>query len=197
MTDRSQLESLDGQQYLLVRPEGELERFFDQTRDRLRLSLPHGVASPNTGHVTLRGFSEPQRVDALKRMLAEWAVRQNPIELRVDGIDGFPPPFQILIARLERTRSLVSAYAQLTHELDNTDFRRIGELPLDEWVFHMSLVYANILGEPAWEEALEGSRAQLAGPVATAASVDFVWYEDGVEHSETLALSSGPSAQTG
>ena len=115
-------------------------------------------------------------------MLATWARQQGPIELQVDRIDGFPPPFQVLIARLERTPSLVNAYASLTAALDATGFHRIGELPLAEWVFHLSLLYCNSLSEDAWEQVhAESGRSVEQHPRELVTEVEFVWYEDGTD----------------
>ncbi len=189
MTDASLLDSLNGQQYLVVRPAGSVASFYETEQGALLRVLPDSVTHPNTGHVTLRGFYEPERVDALRDLLARWASEQPAIRLQVEGVDGFPPPFQVLIARLQRTPSLVEAYASLTAVLDATDFCRIGELPLDEWVFHLSLVYASTLSEPDWASAHEDTRRELQpAPAEVSSAVEFVWYENGIEHSEQLLL---------
>ena len=187
MTDPALLDSLDGQQYLVLRPQGEIESFWDATRDSLRSSTPGPVGHPNTGHVTLRGFFEPHRVDALKEALGAWAESQPPIELSVDDVDGFPTPFQIIIARLERTPSIVAGYASLTSLLNSTDFHRIGELPLDEWVFHLSLIYAGALDETSWQTLHDRSRRAVEPrPKEVITTADFVWYANGIEHVEML-----------
>jgi len=189
MTDPSLLDSLDGQQYLVVRPAADVASFYETEQEALLRALPGSVTHPNTGHVTLRGFYEPDRVHALRDLLARWASEQPAIQLRVEGVDGFPPPFQVLIARLQRTPSLVEAYASLTAVLDATDFYRIGELPLDEWIFHLSLVYGSTLCEPDWAEAHEGSQRELdPAPAEVSFAVEFVWYENGIERSEQLLL---------
>lgn len=111
------------------------------------------------------------------------------IELRIEAVDGFPPPFQVVIARLTRRDSLVDAYASLTEVLDSTGFRRIGELPLDEWVFHLSVAYAGELDGPGWEALLSGCRREtLPAPAERVSSVDFVWYGDDGEHIESIPL---------
>ena len=187
MTDSSTLDSLNGQQYLVLRPEHEIASFWDATRDSLRRGMPATVSFPNTGHVTLRGFSEPTRIDDLEEILRAWAERQAPIRLRVEAIDGFPPPFQILIARLQRTSSLIAAYAGLTSLLDTKGIHRLGELPLEEWVFHMSLIYAGTLDQAEWHRVYGNSaRALDPCPSELITSADFVWYADGIEHVSTL-----------
>jgi hypothetical protein len=191
MADPALLESLNGQQYLVLRPEKEIETFWDVSRESLRESIAQPVSYPQTGHVTLRGFLEPHRIDELKAALTTWARVQPPIELKVAGIDGFLPPFQIIHAELERTTSLVSAYAGLTSLLDSTDFHRIGELPLGDWVFHMSLIYAGGLDEVSWARIYDRCRRALdQRPSETITSADFVWYVDGVEHVERLTFAA-------
>jgi len=193
MTDPTLLDSIDGQQYLVLRPTGPVADFYDAEQSSLRRSLPDSVSFPNTGHVTLRGFWEPTRVHELKNVLKDWAARQPPITVRVDAVDGFPTPFQVLISRLERSTSLVDAYAALTSALDATDFHRIGELPLDQWVFHLSLIYCNSMSEDDWLSVAAQSAKDLpVRPSELLTTAEFVWYEDGIEHSETVPLGGSP-----
>ena len=139
MTEPALLESLKGQQYVVLRPGAAVAEFYRSEQSAVLGRLPGGIPHPHTGHVTLRGFFEPERVAPLRETIAGWARSRAPIDLRVEAVDGFPPPFGVLIARLERTHSLLDAYESLTALLDSRDFVRIGELPLDEWVFHLSL----------------------------------------------------------
>lgn len=152
-------------------------------------SLPNVVTYPNTGHVTLRGFFEPDRVEQLREAVREWVAGQPIIDLRVEAIDSFPASFKIVIARLERTPSLVNAYAGLTAMLDQTDFNRIGELGLDDWTFHMSIAYCSELPDDAWGTTRTSLERELTDrPVDVASELEFVWYQDGVEHREVLAF---------
>jgi hypothetical protein len=187
MNTPKQLESLDGQQYLVLRPTSDVaERYATEQNEALALAgLPH----PHTGHVTLRGFYEPTRRDELTALVRSWAAEQQPIEIMGDALDAFPEPWQILILRLVRTRSLVSAYATLTDLLDETDFRRLGELPLDDWTFHMSVVYGKTLSRVDWK-AIESARVQeFEHPVReTATEVELVSYANGLEYSEVIRL---------
>lgn len=90
MTDANLLESLEGQQYLVLRPGGSVAAFYDEEQAALSTVLPSSITGPNTGHVTLRGFHEPERVAALKSVLAAWARHRSPVEMEVVGVDGFP-----------------------------------------------------------------------------------------------------------
>ncbi|SDQ53775.1 2'-5' RNA ligase family protein [Microbacterium sp. cf332] len=190
MTDPVQLASLRGQQYLVLGVSGDVGDFYDEERERVLALSPDELPHPHSGHITLRGFFEPERVEMLRGVVAAWARVTAPIELQVDAVDGFPAPFQIVIARLARTSTLVGAYASLTRSLDRTDLRRVGELPLDEWVFHMSLAYGAALDSSAWEGLLRSSarEAVASRPRETVDTVDFVRYDDDGEHVESFAL---------
>lgn len=188
-TEPMLLESLRGQQYVVLRPLAGVARFYEREQSDALARLPDGTPHPITGHVTLRGFFEPERVASLRDVVAAWAGSTPPIEVRIDAVDGFPPPFQILITRLARTDSLVEAYSRLTDSLDATDFRRIGELPLDDWVFHISLAYAGGLSEIEWSEALAAIARNVPSPPNEIVScVDFVWYDETGEHIDSFPL---------
>jgi hypothetical protein len=147
--------------------------------------LPH----PYTGHVTLRGFYEPRRREELGELVRTWAAACEPIELVGEAVDAFPEPWQILILRLARTPSLVSAYASLTELLDTTDVHRLGELPLDDWTFHLSLVYGRTLSPEVWAPIAAARTGEFAQPVQeTLTEVELVSYADGEEHSEVIPL---------
>ena len=189
MAGPEQLASLEGQQYVVLRPSASVMAMYERVQATAQFSLPDVVTYPHTGHVTLRGFFEPDRVDHLKEVVREWAAGQPFIDLRLDAIDSFPAPFKIVIARLERTPSLVNAYADLTAMLDQTDFKRIDELSLDDWVFHMSIAYCSELPDDDWGGVRISLERELADrPVDVASEVEFVWYEGGVEHREIIAF---------
>ncbi|WP_026555019.1 hypothetical protein [Arthrobacter sp. 35W] len=83
----------------------------------------------------------------------------------------------------------MDTYADLTAMLDQGDYRRIGELSLDDWIFHMSIVYCSGLPDDEWEAARERHSQELAdGPTDAAAELEFVWYQGGVEHREAMSL---------
>lgn len=188
MTDPVLLDSLRGQQYVVVRPLAEVADLYVSEQSTVLAQVP-SLPHPNTGHVTLRGFFEPERVDTLRERIRSWAAVTPAIGLHVEAVDGFPPPFQVVIARLARTDSLVNAYASLTEVMDSSDFRRIGELPLDEWVFHLSVAYASELDGSSWAALLSGCQREIVpAPVELLSSVDYVWYDDDGEHVESIPL---------
>lgn len=189
MNTPEQLASLDGQQYLVLRPTAAVaDRYTAEQREALGLAgLPH----PHTGHVTLRGFYEPSRQGQLASLVREWAAAQQPIELVAEAVDAFPAPWQILILRLARTPSLVSAYATLTESLTASDFRRLGELDLDDWTFHMSVVYGKTLKSEDWS-VIESARTRDFDrpPHEIMLEAELVSYSGGEEHAEIIPLGS-------
>jgi len=187
MTHPGQLRDLEGQQYIVLRPVGAVMREFDRVQDAARRRLGDGVRYPGAAHVTLRGLYEPERVDAVRSVVQAWAAQQHPIDLVYEAVDSFPAPWQIVIARLGRTPGLLHAYASLTDALDATDLRRIGELPLEEWTFHLSTVYAKTLDAEAWAQLASDTRHEYATPLAeTVTEVEFVAYSGGAEHREVI-----------
>lgn len=187
MDTPDQLASLDGQQYLVLRPAGAVADLYEREQDAAvrRADVRH----PFTGHVTLRGFYEPERRGELAALVRDWAGAQSPIEVAVEAVDVFPAPWQILILRLGRSSSLVSAYGSLTRALDATDFRRLGELPLDDWTFHLSVLYGKTLSPDEWDALATASVRDLAHqPSETIDEIELVSYDGGVEHAEVIRL---------
>lgn len=189
MNDPEQLASLEGQQYLVLRPTGVVSDAYRETQRQLLARLKQPLKHPHTEHVTLRGFHEPERREQVVALVREWAAEQDPIEITVDAVDTFPTPWQIVIMRLRRTASLVGAYTSLTDALEVTDLRRLEELSIDEWIFHLSVVYGKILTPQAWAELELASRGQLSEqPTCVITDAELVWYTDGVEHHEVIPL---------
>jgi hypothetical protein len=166
MTDPRQLRDLEGQQYLVLRPVVAVMREWGLVRDAAKQRLGDGVRYPGAAHVTLRGLHEPERVDDVREVVHEWAAAQHPIDIVTEAVDSFPAPWQIIIARLARTPALLHAYASLTDALDSTDLRRIGELPLEDWTFHLSIAYGRAMDAPDWARLSSATRHDYQTPPA-------------------------------
>ncbi|MGW9157064.1 2'-5' RNA ligase family protein [Microbacterium sp. NPDC055665] len=189
MNTPEQLASLEGQQYLVLRPTAGVGEVYREVQDAALARLGIPARHPHTGHVTLRGFYEPERREELAEGIRAWAARQSPIEVIAEAVDEFPSPWQILIVRLARTNSLVSAYSTLTHTLDRTDFHRLGELPLEDWTFHLSVLYGKTFDGAEWSRFTEEEARPLsAAPTEHVTEAELVWYQGGIEHAEVLPL---------
>lgn len=189
MDSPEQLASLEGQQYLVLRPTAAVATKYRDVQDAALARLDIPARRPHTGHVTLRGFSEPERREELAALIRAWAADQTPIDLIAEAFDEVPAPWQILIVRLARSSSLVSAYSALTAALDDTDFRRLDELPLADWTFHLSVIYGETIAGDAWTRFAQAeSRVFDSKPTEVISEAELVWYEDGIEHAEILPL---------
>ncbi|MVQ42718.1 hypothetical protein GON06_11180 [Microbacterium sp. MAH-37] len=189
MTDPGQLRDLEGQQYIVLRPTDAVMREFDAVQDAARRRLDDTVRYPGAAHVTLRGLYEPERTEVVREVVREWAAKQHPIDLVFEAVDAFPAPWQIVIARLGRTPGLLHAYASLTAALDRTDLRRIGELALEDWTFHLSAVYAKTLSPDDWERLAASTHHDYKTPATeTVREVEFVTYSNAAEHREVFPL---------
>lgn len=98
MTEPALLESLQGQQYVVLRPSESFAAFLRERAARDRGAAARGDTPPE--HFAFRSFFEPGRVRSFRELIASWAGAQSSVELRVDAVDEFPPPFQELITRL-------------------------------------------------------------------------------------------------
>lgn len=173
----------------MLRPTAGVGELYREVQDAALARLGIPARHPHTGHVTLRGFYEPERRAELAELIRSWAARQAPIEVSAEAVDEFPVPWQILIVRLERTGSLVSAYSTLTTALDATDFRRLGELSLEDWTFHLSVLYGKTLNAAEWLRFAKGEVRPLpSAPTEHLTEAELVWYQDGIEHAEVLPL---------
>lgn len=189
MNDPAQLASLEGQQYLVLRPTIGVASLYKEVQDAALARFGGEIPHPHTEHVTLRGFFEPEKRADVAALVRGWAAEQHPIEVTAEAVDAFPAPWQVLIVRLSRTASLVSAYASLSAALERTDLRRLDELSVDEWTFHLSVVYGRSLAPTAWEDFRQASVTELGRkPSETIAEAELVWYEDGAEHAEIIPL---------
>lgn len=196
MTDPALLQSLEGQQYCVLRPGGEVARYYDEVQSVLKQRLPSSVTYPNIGHVTLRGFGEPERVAELGSFLDAWASSISPLEVRIEAVDSFPAPYKIVILRLAKTDDLKHAYSLLGDELAKTTLTAIGEqFSVDDWTFHMSVAYCNTLSDEEWADlASELESLGNSGPAIAVSDAEFVWY-DGAEHSRVIPLGPTTSGQ--
>lgn len=189
MDTPDQLASLDGQQYLVLRPTGAVAAAYRAIQEAALARLDTPLRHPHTEHVTLRGFFEPERREDLRAVIRACAAEQGPLELTADAVDVFPAPWQVLILRLARTPALVRAYASLTEALRPTDFRRLDELSVEEWTFHLSVLYGRTLDPETWQHlAATEARPLTPAPTEVVTEAEFVWYEGGVEHAEVIPL---------
>lgn len=158
ITDPAHLAEAAGTAYLCVRPTGEVAELHARVQRRLREPVGEDRASWPEVHMSLGGFGRPDwPVDpAIERGLVslakQWAGETPPLRLDIEGVDVFSED-QIPILRIRRTPALIAA---------QKDVRALGEaarlpvqehIPLEDWAFHLSLVYYEGVRWPEVEAA--------------------------------------------
>ena len=198
MTDPAHLTALAGQKYVVMRVGGEVDRLFQETR-RLLLERLAGlpVGHPNAGHVTLRGFPCGTDYDRLSQVLDDWSTETPPLAIETERLAYFGPPHQIIMLRVRRTEALVRAYARLAKLADEAGLPAIAGIarPVEDWVFHISLVYCRNVPEADWARVValvDGLTVRSARKVAEDA--ELVCFDDEGEHQTVYRLGSRTSA---
>lgn len=69
MDTPEQLAGLEGQQYVVLRPTAAVAETYRNVQDASLARLGAPIRGPHTGHVTLRGFAEPDRRDELAALI--------------------------------------------------------------------------------------------------------------------------------
>ncbi len=65
----------------MLRPTAGVGEVYREVQDAALARLGIPTRHPHTGHVTLRGFYEPERREELAEVIRAWAARQSPIEV--------------------------------------------------------------------------------------------------------------------
>ena len=183
ITDPRHLTSAEGTKYAVLRPTEPLATAYALVQDSLRGFGCEGLSFP-APHLTLKGFGEGDDAKVLD-VVERWASSAKPPTVRLEAVDAFPD-FGVLIARVERHDSLVEAMSTLRHSAKGLPTAFEDEIPIGNWVFHMSLAYANWLEDGAWEELL-----------ARAADLEVEPASDVLGTLDLLAFDGGPERLIG
>lgn len=155
MDDVGHLALLEGQRFVVLRPDGAVSAAYDAVRAALQPHLSRlPLSSPARPHVTLRGFPAGTPLAQVQALVQSWAPGISPLRIEVEGVGTFPPPFKTVVVRIRRTPPLVHALASLR---DLARERALPDLPggapsVDEWIFHMTVAYCAPLAEDEWAE---------------------------------------------
>lgn len=186
-TDPDLLAGVEGQQFIVLRPNGDVSKCFDDIKARLQKVLPDKAKYPNTGHVTLRGFSD--NGDKLYDAAKQWAKAIKPFVVSAEELTYFPTPFKIIVLKIKSSLELREAYIKLTDIINDRGFKTVGvQRSAAEWIFHMSLAYCANLDDAEWEAVLKSIKS-LSIPEAseTVHEAEFVWFRN-CEHSRPVQL---------
>jgi 2'-5' RNA ligase len=122
----------------------------------LKNVMPTTVTYPNTGHVTLRGFSEPDILSKLQGCTEKWALKLPPISVDVEGISYFDAPYKVVFLKIRSTDELKKAYSSLSKVVVNDNLQTIDvQRDENEWIFHMSLAYCADTNDDEWQQIID------------------------------------------
>lgn len=186
VTDPSHLEQLAGTKFVLLRPTQRLATAFLRAQSALR-ALPLGTRlSFPAPHLTLKGYGA-EADELLMRVVRGWAEQVSPPSVSLERIDAFPD-FRVLIARVERHESLVTAMSKIREASVGLTSAPGGEIPIEDWTFHMSLAYADRIEEAEWIELQKTAEAiRLTEASDVLEWVDLVAFDGGPERLLTSA----------
>jgi hypothetical protein len=152
--DPRDIARLEGQRYVVLRPTGAVPHVHRQVRALARERLADAdVSYPATAHVTLTGFPAGTELDAIRELVGEWARTVAPLRIEVERVHHFPPPFQIVMVQVRKTRELFDALASLRGRVKDRRLPDMSPIQPADWVFHMSVAYCASLSASAWAEA--------------------------------------------
>ena len=183
--DPGHLARLDGQRYVVLRPTSSVSEAWAHMRNivRNRLSeLP--VSYPAQPHVTLAGFARGTSLREVQELVDEWSPTVAPLRLEVERVASFPAPSQIVIVQVRKTSQLFQAMAGLRDLAERRLLPVAFLIPVNKWIFHMSLAYCPLLSAEAWSDVtafLDTSEAPMVDCVVDQA--ELVVYDDGQEQS--------------
>jgi 2'-5' RNA ligase len=184
ITDPGHLAELEGQRYVVLRPEDELRAAYEEIRGQFELALDREpVSYPNIGHVTLRGYPAGTNAEDIGRAVERWATRSPPLDLESEGLSIFGEPDRIVVLVIRKTPELADAYQRLLGESLSTGLPDWpGRISAEDWVFHMSVAYCRALNDEAWTRAVELARSlKPAAGLHRADQAELVAFDGGVE----------------
>jgi 2'-5' RNA ligase superfamily len=186
ITDSRHLRQLAGTSGLVLRPSGPIVTQFDEAQDLIRQCLPgeKTISFPRP-HVSLLGFRS-EATDAILETVGNWAARQPPLSLTAGRLDGFPPPFQVVILAIEGTLALSQALKSARSFAERASLRYFDEVAEDQWVFHASVAYCDLLPHHQWRQVME--LVSNIGTSKVSCSVD---------HAELRTFDGGPERLVG
>jgi 2'-5' RNA ligase superfamily protein len=147
VTDPIQLSTLAGRAVLCLRPTGPVATAFHHVQRRLRVVVGSDPAWWPDVHLSLKGFGDERTVvDKAKewdmvKLAQAWARSTPPLVLATDGLDVFAEEL-IPIIRVLRTPELAAALDDVRGQSEASVLPGYADrISIEEWVFHLSLMY--------------------------------------------------------
>jgi 2'-5' RNA ligase len=188
--DPRHLSELDRQRFVVLRIPPSVTGTYGQVQKAVRQrwsALP--VSYPARAHVTLCGFAAGSALDAVQEVVSYWARTVPPLLIEVERVSAFPPPFQIVIVQVRKTPALFAALTSLRERAEQRGLVVSTHVPLEQWIFHMSVAYCSALGAQAWHQVTQFVET-VEAPSATCVvrEAEIVAFDDGLESSGGVFL---------
>jgi 2'-5' RNA ligase len=184
----------EGQRFIVVRATGGVAGAFHAIGHALRarfagVSMSY-IAQP---HLTFCGFARGTALEPIRQLAEAWAAQVPPLAIDLEGVDCFPDPSRVVVARIRRTPVLEHALSSARRLSDERGPRGTSDVPVDAWVFHLSIAYCAALTVGEWEDVGRFVRTLTVPAVACRAdAAEIVAFDDGREYqSGTYRLSGG------
>jgi hypothetical protein len=189
VTDPVQLSTLAGRAVLCLRPTGPVATSFHHVQRRLRVVVGSDPAWWPGVHLSLKDFGDESTiVDTMMESemvaLAEgWARSTPPLVVATEGLDVFAEE-RIPIIRVLRTPELTAALEDVRGLSEASSLPGYADrISVEEWVFHLSLMYYRGDRWRAIEDATKDMVIQRVQEV--------------VDHVELRAFDGGPERLVG
>jgi aminoglycoside 6'-N-acetyltransferase I len=194
--DAAHLARLEGQRFVVLRPNGDVHRAYCDVRARVRERLRGlDVSYPAEPHVTLAGFGRGTSIEAARDLAGAWASTIAPLTIRTEAVSTFQGRFQIIIIRVQRTAELVHALTSLRGLAAERGVTDVAAVAPSDWTFHMSVAYCSGLDPSAWTDVARWAETVPIPSVAcTVGAVEIAAFDNGREHGAgVVTLTAGPA----
>ena len=183
--DPEHITALEGERFVVMRPELALRKCHGQAQDTLRQRLAGLPASfPACAHVTLAGFPAGTPLEAVQDLVAGWVCGVHPLRISVERAASFPAPFQIAVLQVRKTEALFAALLEIRQLAEQRGLKGFAGIPAEEWTFHMSLAYCPNLSADEWASVVQFMEAMRVPKVsAMQRTVEIVAFDGGSERS--------------
>jgi CubicO group peptidase (beta-lactamase class C family)/2'-5' RNA ligase len=187
--DAAFLRDVAGCAIAVLRPCGEVLDAYDDLQGRLLDRFPEVAWSIPAAHCTLKGFGSsgspltpPHEVSAAEAV-AGWARETAPLMLHAEGLGVFDTPDEgrIVYVRVAASAALRAALAAVRARTADLPAGGSDAIATEDWIFHLSLAYAQTVEDALWAEIVAWARRQTVDASCRCDRVDVLAYDGGPE----------------
>jgi 2'-5' RNA ligase len=174
ITDPRHLSAVAGSSFLVLRPPERVRAAYAEVQAAVR-DRAEGRGSYPAPHVTICGFPQPASA-AEASIVSEWAERTRPLRVAAADVSAFPA-IKTVIVVVEDDPDLRAAAASVRAVSTDVGLPVYDEIPVADWIFHMSVAYLDDMTDGEWDAFVPGLAAlavrSVGGTVGTAELVTF------------------------